>query len=182
MHVSQSKDHPLGITNPSTGASRSRSSQKEAETLNRSHTTSTTSSSRLISSHSSPLQRHKNNARLAIPLPTATTPELPPPNPRVPAQDSLATLAPQRQHQWLCLYLFQQPHAATATQFHEQRELRRVDTTKTTERLYFHRARASALLETRHQARTGRQSGCAHGEAQGDVSEEGAGGEGGSEV
>jgi hypothetical protein len=136
--------------------------------------------SRLISSHISPLQRHKNNARLTIPLPTATTPELPPPNPRVPAQDSLATLAPQRQHQWLCL--FQQPHAATATQFHEQRELRRVNTTKTTERLYFQRARASALLETRHQARAGCQSGCAHREAQGNVSEEGAGGEGGSAV
>jgi hypothetical protein len=49
MHVSQSKDHPLGITNPSTSATRSRSSQKEAETLNRSHTTSTTTfSSHLI--------------------------------------------------------------------------------------------------------------------------------------
>jgi hypothetical protein len=125
----------------------------------------------------------QNHARLTIPLPIATNTRhilLPPPNPRVPAQDSLATLAPQRQHQWLCLCLFQQPHATT--RFYEQRELRRVDSTEAREQLYFQRARATALLKTRHQARAGRQSGCAHGEAQGDVSEEGSGGEGGSAV
>lgn len=114
-----------------------------------------------------------NNARLTLLLPIATTPNLPPPDPRVPAQDSLATLAPQRQHQWLCLFQQRQPPAST--QFHEQREQRRVDDKTSEQQLQFLRARtaATALLETRHQARADCQPGCAHGEAQGDVSEEG---------
>jgi hypothetical protein len=186
MHVSKAKTtHSASPTPPKARkrASLVASKSKRSRDPQSSHL-STTFSSHLIAF---PTTAADNiyHARLTIPLSIAIAiaiadPHilLPPPNPRVPAQDSLASLAPQRQHQWLRLF-FQRLSPAT-TQPHEQRK-RRVNKT-TPEQLYFQRACATALLKTRHQARPGRQPGCAHGEAQGDVFEEGSGGEGGQAV
>ena len=114
--------------------------------------------------HTTTAHKQKNNARLAfLPPIVPNAYHLPPPpsKPRVSAQDSLATLAPQRQHPWLCLVLFQHRQSPATTQLHEHRELRRVgdddDKTTATEQQFLLRRsrRSSALLETRHQARAG---------------------------
>ena len=103
-----------------------------------------------------------NNARLTLLLPIATTPNLPPPDPRVPAQDSLATLAPQRQHLW-------RRTAAAATDLHERRLEQAAKLT-------------SALLETRDQASAYRQPGCPQRETEGNVLEEGQRGKRGQAI
>jgi hypothetical protein len=142
-------DHPLGITNPSKRVQVAFKKPRPSFIFHH-HRCQTFLTFHLIAISTTTAS---NNARLTIlPPPIATNPKLPPPNPRVPAQDSLATLAPQRQHPWLCLHVFQQRHPPATTQFHEQRERRDKNPT-----LHIRRSRVgtgtAALLETRHQAR-----------------------------